>query len=252
MMILCPLHHTQATKGALPAEEQWAAKAQPFNIREGRAAGQLAVKQPYCAVAVGGVLIVGEGASISIGGEEMLRIGLVDRGGSLAIDARVYDPRDELLAEIAANEWVAGDPLPWDIESDFQVVRLRRRLGEISLEIDARDEPTRVRALLWRHGERIALTPRGVRFGGQRGGGIVNLGLVGMSLDLDPAEKSLWMTPDGRLGQGAFVTGADLAERLARSLEAWRSLVGDVERKTGRNDPCWCGSGLKFKRCHGA
>ena len=23
---------------------------------------------------------------------------------------------------------------------------------------------------------------------------------------------------------------------------------GDI----GRNDPCWCGSGKKFKRCHGA
>ncbi|HEV7680436.1 MAG TPA: preprotein translocase subunit SecA [Candidatus Dormibacteraeota bacterium] len=23
-------------------------------------------------------------------------------------------------------------------------------------------------------------------------------------------------------------------------------------RKVGRNDPCWCGSGMKFKRCHGA
>lgn len=22
-------------------------------------------------------------------------------------------------------------------------------------------------------------------------------------------------------------------------------------RKFGRNDPCWCGSGEKFKRCHG-
>ena len=21
--------------------------------------------------------------------------------------------------------------------------------------------------------------------------------------------------------------------------------------KVGRNDPCWCGSGLKFKKCHG-
>ena len=21
--------------------------------------------------------------------------------------------------------------------------------------------------------------------------------------------------------------------------------------KPGRNDPCWCGSGRKFKRCHG-
>ena len=22
--------------------------------------------------------------------------------------------------------------------------------------------------------------------------------------------------------------------------------------KLGRNDPCWCGSGKKFKRCHGS
>jgi preprotein translocase subunit SecA len=26
----------------------------------------------------------------------------------------------------------------------------------------------------------------------------------------------------------------------------------DRERAVGRNDPCWCGSGKKFKRCHGA
>jgi len=26
---------------------------------------------------------------------------------------------------------------------------------------------------------------------------------------------------------------------------------GDHE-KVGRNDPCWCGSGKKYKRCHGA
>jgi preprotein translocase subunit SecA len=23
-------------------------------------------------------------------------------------------------------------------------------------------------------------------------------------------------------------------------------------RKIGANEPCWCGSGKKFKRCHGA
>jgi preprotein translocase subunit SecA len=24
------------------------------------------------------------------------------------------------------------------------------------------------------------------------------------------------------------------------------------KRKLGANDPCWCGSGKKYKRCHGA
>jgi preprotein translocase subunit SecA len=26
----------------------------------------------------------------------------------------------------------------------------------------------------------------------------------------------------------------------------------DPERDVGRNDPCWCGSGKKYKKCHGA
>jgi hypothetical protein len=28
--------------------------------------------------------------------------------------------------------------------------------------------------------------------------------------------------------------------------------VGGEQEKIGRNDPCWCGSGKKYKRCHGA
>ena len=31
-----------------------------------------------------------------------------------------------------------------------------------------------------------------------------------------------------------------------------RQVVKDHERDVGRNDPCWCGSGKKFKKCHGA
>jgi preprotein translocase subunit SecA len=26
----------------------------------------------------------------------------------------------------------------------------------------------------------------------------------------------------------------------------------DDEHQLGRNDPCWCGSGKKYKKCHGA
>jgi len=28
--------------------------------------------------------------------------------------------------------------------------------------------------------------------------------------------------------------------------------VVDPDQQIGRNDPCWCGSGKKFKKCHGA
>jgi preprotein translocase subunit SecA len=28
--------------------------------------------------------------------------------------------------------------------------------------------------------------------------------------------------------------------------------VVNEHKDVGRNDPCWCGSGKKFKKCHGA
>jgi preprotein translocase subunit SecA len=31
-----------------------------------------------------------------------------------------------------------------------------------------------------------------------------------------------------------------------------RQVVSSEHEKLGRNDPCWCGSGKKFKKCHGA
>jgi preprotein translocase subunit SecA len=33
---------------------------------------------------------------------------------------------------------------------------------------------------------------------------------------------------------------------------ATRPVVKSDNEQLGRNDPCWCGSGKKFKRCHGA
>jgi preprotein translocase subunit SecA len=31
-----------------------------------------------------------------------------------------------------------------------------------------------------------------------------------------------------------------------------QTVVKDEQEKIGRNDPCWCGSGKKYKKCHGA
>jgi len=33
--------------------------------------------------------------------------------------------------------------------------------------------------------------------------------------------------------------------------ETPKTIVKDENSKVGRNDPCWCGSGKKFKNCHG-
>ena len=44
------------------------------------------------------------------------------------------------------------------------------------------------------------------------------------------------------------------ADRAALVEELRKDVVQhyDERDQIGRNDPCWCGSGKKFKKCHGA
>jgi preprotein translocase subunit SecA len=61
-------------------------------------------------------------------------------------------------------------------------------------------------------------------------------------------------------GLSALEPGAAATATMAGSLgeggtsvaTAPRQRVVSEEQKLGRNDPCWCGSGKKFKKCHGA
>jgi preprotein translocase subunit SecA len=58
-------------------------------------------------------------------------------------------------------------------------------------------------------------------------------------------------------GAGAFVGGDGGSVSTAGAIGAGGGSVATQQRvtserdKIGRNDPCWCGSGKKFKRCHG-
>jgi hypothetical protein len=71
----------------------------------------------------------------------------------LELSVRLYDQKDNLVAEIDNNEWISGEPLPWDLESRFQWLRIRRKLKDIALEIDATTYPLDLRADLWRKGQ---------------------------------------------------------------------------------------------------
>jgi preprotein translocase subunit SecA len=65
------------------------------------------------------------------------------------------------------------------------------------------------------------------------------------------------------LGQAAVATaaGADVAAEQSIEPQAGNgggaipeqeTVVKSDREKIGRNDPCWCGSGKKYKKCHGA
>jgi preprotein translocase subunit SecA len=57
--------------------------------------------------------------------------------------------------------------------------------------------------------------------------------------------------------QGGMQTGQSAEEAAEAALvtgpgEPIETVVKDEHDKIGRNDPCWCGSGKKYKKCHGA
>ncbi len=50
-------------------------------------------------------------------------------------------------------------------------------------------------------------------------------------------------------GAGPMEAGLDEEYEPLPAVEQRRV---DETEQLGRNDPCWCGSGKKFKKCHGA
>jgi hypothetical protein len=59
--------------------------------------------------------------------------------------------------------------------------------------------------------------------------------------------------PEGVGAGGQFANGAPpTPQHLDHMEEVMQPVVKAPTEKLGRNEPCWCGSGKKFKLCHGA
>jgi hypothetical protein len=58
-------------------------------------------------------------------------------------------------------------------------------------------------------------------------------------------------TPASARAAVAAASGRPMPPRTGGDDAAVKTVRRD-EPKVGRNDPCWCGSGKKFKKCHGA
>jgi len=56
----------------------------------------------------------------------------------------------------------------------------------------------------------------------------------------------------GPQGEGPAYAGENGGEAEQELVPVVEQRVLDDEHQVGRNDPCWCGSGKKFKKCHGA
>ena len=64
-----------------------------------------------------------------------------------------------------------------------------------------------------------------------------------------PAELEQASNGVGLPGGG---TPGGVTNQMVDDGETQLPIVKSEREKIGRNDPCWCGSGKKYKKCHGA
>ncbi|MEJ0062551.1 MAG: HNH endonuclease signature motif containing protein [Alphaproteobacteria bacterium] len=122
MMVLCPNHHDQATKGAMTEAEQRKFKASPRNIQDGLAKGRLAVRQNYCAASFGSVTVVGEGPFLRMADEDIIEFSLGE-DGNLELSIKLYSENDDLLLKIERNEWTSCCVNGGDVSTIFGLLR---------------------------------------------------------------------------------------------------------------------------------
>ena len=68
------------------------------------------------------------------------------------------------------------------------------------------------------------------------------------------AEQPSALAAARQAGNGQAVTEDYVGEydEMQMPAQVVETRTVDHEKQVGRNDPCWCGSGKKFKKCHGA
>lgn len=79
--------------------------------------------------------------------------------GVLELSVSIFNEAAELVLLIEKNEWITGDPTPWDLDADYQFLRLRAKKYDLLLELDASKQPIRPRAKLRCRGVKIDCQP---------------------------------------------------------------------------------------------
>src|SRR5881394_3497566 len=87
-------------------------------------------------------------------------------------------------------------------------------------------------------------------FTGNRGGAPTALDYSGGTPDAQPS--ALQEVASGAVSVTEGTAAPNGGGNGAAMPDAIETVVKDERENIGRNDPCWCGSGKKFKKCHGA
>jgi hypothetical protein len=227
LMILCPNCHHEATIGVMSEPEQRTYKNKPFNVGKGYAEGTLKLNQSELVINVGTNQFIGDGYVVAVDKRPLLSIG-IDEDNRITLSVSLYDREDNLLALIEQNEWISGDPFPWDVEFSVNWIRIRKKHRNIILEIDARKFPINIYADLWREKQNFQLSRDWIKFNGViEDVGFKDICFVGLYLDADTTDKEFHIALDKRFREGKIVSESDLDFRVSKGLEEWRRIQAD-------------------------
>ncbi len=223
MMLLCPNHHREATLGGMSETEQRRFKADPYNRRRGVVDGALRVFQPALAVTLGSVHFVGDGTLIEVDDDSLLRLHMGPER-TIEFSLSLYSRDDELLALIERNEWIVGDPLPWDLEVGPRRMTVRERSGLVSLTVDTRTFPISIQGHLWRKGQHFHISPDRLLCNGVlRDVGFGGLAFAGLKLRADTSTQSFVLAAESPSLGGSISGGG-----LEQGIKAWQRMVHPV------------------------
>ncbi|MGA2766732.1 MAG: hypothetical protein ABSF24_00230 [Candidatus Bathyarchaeia archaeon] len=224
IMLLCPFPcHYKATHKVMTKKEQLFYKSNPYNIKQGFVQGQLEVNQNIPIVNVGTSQIIGTGDLVAIDGENLLSLNI--NKNRIEISATLYDQQNRLAAKIMNNEWVSGNPLPWDLESGFQWLKIRRKKRDIELEIDARAYPINMLANIWKNQHNLRFSPKQIIWESAKTHvRFAHKCFVAMKIEAETTNSTFTLSPDPRIGTFAVITDLNRKKRIRRGLKIWQEL----------------------------
>lgn len=242
IILLCPSHHRQKGSFISPATIKKALEA-PKCLQAGFAHGPFDAGDGYPEIVLGTFVGRNVPVLLRVMGEDIFSIKPPEEpGGPFRLSAILRDLDGSISFQIVDNEWQIPDNA-WDAVVEGRRVTIRRNHGDIALVF--RSEPPG-RIVI----ERLEMEYRGLRLSCREGvsltvatsGGVMEA----QGATVDGSAVGIEVSPDG-IGIGVGGGKVEIDQMVLNPIHhpLWRP------PKLRRNAPCYCGSGLKFKKCHG-
>ena len=249
IVLLCGGCHDRVTRKILSKETIKLRSQNPICKTNGFSFGPFDLGLVEPTVTIGTLTCKNVGSLIQIDGESIFSIKKPEcEGAPFRINAYLADRDGVEILKIIDNEWVTSTA-NWDVEVVGPKITIRKNLGDITLVL--RTEAPHSLIV-----ERLEMVHRGVKIScrensslevATRSGQVLtsqSMDIADCMVGFDISNNSLCI---GVGGGSVYIGNMTLGQMPPVSPKN-----NEILRKVGRNDPCPCQSGQKYKKCCGS